>query len=64
MIDPDLECTIRRLLADCPLGVHDDRVLMPRNLSEKDLAAWIMRVYEVKDRLADKEVLSDSRSSK
>lgn len=51
MIDADLERMIRQLLADCPLGVHDDRVLMPRNLSQADLAAWIVRVYDVKDRL-------------
>jgi hypothetical protein len=56
VIDADLESAIRKLLADCPLGARDDRVLMPRNLSEADLAAWIHRVYEVNDRIA-KEAL-------
>lgn len=51
-IDADLEHEIRQLLADCPLGVHDSRVLMPRHMPEEDLAAWVSRVYEVKDRLA------------
>ncbi len=50
-IDADLEHAIRRLLADCPLGVHDGRVLMPRHMPEEDLAAWVSRVYEMKDRL-------------
>jgi hypothetical protein len=52
MIDADLEHAIRRILDDFPLGVHDGRVLMPRHMTEEDLAAWIVRVYEVKDRLA------------
>lgn len=52
VIDADLARAIRRLFADCPLGAHDDRVLMPRHLSEADLAAWVHRVYKVKNRLA------------
>jgi hypothetical protein len=51
VIDAKLERAIRRLFADCPLGIHDDRVLMPRNLTEKDLAAWVARIYEIKDHL-------------
>lgn len=53
MISADLERAIRRLLATCPLGVHDGRVIMPRNLSEADLAEWVCRVFDVKDRLAE-----------
>jgi hypothetical protein len=55
MIDAALERQIRRLLDDCPLGVYNDRVLMPRNLTEADIAEWVVRVYEMKDRLRGKD---------
>lgn len=56
MIDAALEREIRRLFDDCPLGVHNDRVLMPRSMTEADLAEWIVRVYEVKDRLRENDL--------
>jgi hypothetical protein len=51
MIDAALERQIRRLLDDCPLGVHNDRVLMPRHMPEAELAEWVMRVYKMQKRL-------------
>ena len=46
-----LEKQIVELLNTCPLGFHDDHVLMARNTPERDVVAWLQCLYDLKDRL-------------
>lgn len=38
-----------KLLEDCPLGIYDGKVIASRTMSEEILAAWVLRIYEVKE---------------
>ena len=50
---PKLARELKKLLGDCPLGIHSGRVIATRSTTEEDVVAWLERLYDLRERLQE-----------